>query len=119
MRRDWEVIREILFKLEELGTTRSNLRHDQVEGHPPDVVAYHMRLLGEANLIKVTCNPAQNKLICTANSMTWTGHEFLDHIRQDSVWNKVKHKANEHGVDLTLEVIGKLAKEFLNSMLGG
>jgi hypothetical protein len=49
--------------------------------------------------------------------MTWSGHEFLDHIRQDTAWNKVKGAAREKGLELSLDVIVSLAKTIINSLL--
>ena len=117
MRRDWDVVRKILFKLEELGNVTSFLRHDQVNGYDPELVAYHMQLLNEAGLIKAHCTLTMTGLQCAAQTMTWSGHEFLDQIRQDTVWNKVKTGAREKGLDLSFGVIVKIAKSVIASIL--
>lgn len=116
MQRNWDVVRKILLKLEEIGDTTSHLQSDQINGYDPELVSYHMRLLDEAGLIKAKCHQ-RNPLNCVALSMTWRGHEFLDQIRQDTVWNKVKGSAREKGLDLSLDVIVSLAKSIITSML--
>lgn len=118
MQRNWDVVRKILIKLEELGTTTSFLHQDQVNGYDPELVAYHMQLLGEADLIKANCHITTAGLLeCAAHRMTWKGHEFLDHIRQDTVWNQVKRTAREKGIDLSIDVIVNIAKTYISSML--
>ena len=29
--------------------------------------------------------------------LTWNGHQFLDNVRNDTVWNAVKEKAKQYG----------------------
>jgi hypothetical protein len=119
MKRDWDVVRKILLKLEELGNTTSYLEPDQVNSYDPEQVSYHMQLLDEAGLIEAKCGRAHGApLHCRAMRLTWRGHEFLDQVRQDSVWNKVKGTAREQGLDLTLDVIVSIAKTIIiGSML--
>ena len=117
MQRNWDVVRKILIKLEEIGNTSSFIHHDQVNGYDPEVVAYHMQLLDEAGLIKARCTFTGGGLTAAAQSMTWTGHEFLDQIRNDTVWNTVKNNAREKGISLSLDVIVQLAKAAISSLL--
>jgi hypothetical protein len=118
MQRDWDVVRKILLKLEEIGNTTSHLEPNQVNGYDPELVSYHMQLLSEAGLIKAKCNRAMGApLQCVALSMTWRGHEFLDQVRQDTVWNMVKGTAREKGLDLSLDVVVSIAKTVIGSML--
>lgn len=44
-----------------------------------------------------------------ALSLTWSGHELLDSIRQDSTWAYVKRTAIQKGVDLTFDAVISLA----------
>lgn len=118
MKRDRDVVRKILLKLEEIGNTTSYLQPDGVNGYDHELVSYHMQLLDEAGLIDAECIRGMGTpLYCVAKSLTWRGHEFLDQIRQDSVWNKVKGSAREKGLDLSLDVIVSLAKTIIHSLL--
>jgi Hypothetical protein (DUF2513) len=55
MKRDWELIRVILTKLEEMGTSNGSLDANKVENHEAENVSYHMCTLDEAGLIEATC----------------------------------------------------------------
>lgn len=119
MRRDWELVRQILLKLEDLSTTSSYLSPDGVPGYDPEIISYHMQLMDEAGLIKAKCLKTSGQgLRCNAISMTWEGHEFLDKIKNDSNWNKVKGIAREKGLDLSFDVIKLAAKTVLESLFG-
>ncbi len=88
------------------------------DGIDPAVAAYHMGLLLNADLINgVFTKTTDGTLWCSASALTWEGHEFLDGIRQDTIWNKVKATAAEKGLDLTVDVIKMSAKAFIASLL--
>jgi hypothetical protein len=77
-----------------------------------------MKIMDEAGLIETCSSTTHNSgPYRAAMSMTWEGHEFLDQIRQDTVWNRVKGGAREKGLDLSINVIGELAKTIIFSML--
>lgn len=110
MQRDWELIRVILLKIEELPSINDTLESTDLEGTNNDLVAYHMELLISAGLIVGACRTAVGAPWCYASQLTWDGHEFLDAIRRDTTWNKIKETAREKGLDLTLDAVKAIAK---------
>lgn len=42
--------------------------------------------------------------------LTWSGHELLDAIREDGVWDKLNELAQVAGVGMTTDVVITLAK---------
>jgi len=119
MKRDWELVRTILLKLEALGSTTVYLRANQINGYDEELVSYHMQILDEAGLIKAQCSKSLNgPLNCLAMSLTWSGHEFLDHIRQDTVWNRVVALSREKGLSLSFDVIVSFAKQVIGAIIG-
>ncbi|MGP9592975.1 DUF2513 domain-containing protein [Halomonas sp. AOP42-C2-25] len=91
MKRDWELVRKILVQVEELDSSEKSLKPSDFEGHLSGVVSYHMSILKDAGLIQATCfQPLSGELSCTATGLTWDGHEFLDKIRSDTTWGKIK-----------------------------
>ena len=52
MQRDWELIRTILLRLEDLKSTQDQIVPDKVEGWDQEAVSYHIHLLHEAGLIR-------------------------------------------------------------------
>ena len=48
-------------------------------------------------------------VVLGASSLTWQGHEFLDAIRNDTIWNKTKNVVAERGGAIPFELIKELA----------
>ncbi|MBX3371653.1 MAG: DUF2513 domain-containing protein [Nitrospira sp.] len=114
MKRDWDLVRKILLQLEE----QDCLASDDVQGHDTRVVSYHIGLLNEAGLIKAGPTPRRtgSEQVWSASSLTWSGHEFLDQIRADSMWGQIKRTAREKGLDLSFDVVCSLAKGLIGSL---
>ncbi|WP_024296651.1 DUF2513 domain-containing protein [Methylomicrobium lacus] len=117
MQRNWDVIRKILIAVEALPTEDSTFNSAELAGTDAETVAYHMRLMLEAQLIVGGCRDALGPPFCHANRLTWEGHEFLDKIKNDSIWRQVKATAQTRGVDLSFSVIKDLAKAVIASVL--
>lgn len=121
MVRNWDTVRAILLKLEAAETAHTTLTLDQVDGIDPQQVGYHMMLLSEAGLIegKFLKSSSGDGAIATAlaRKLTWEGHEFLDKIRDPSMWGKIKAKVQEKSLDLTFDSIKAAAAVLINAAL--
>lgn len=116
MKRDWELVRKILTQIEELDSSEINLKPSALEGYMSGVVSYHISLLKDAGLIEANClRPISGELQCVATSLTWDGHEFLDKIRSDTTWGKIKGLAKTKGLDLSIEVIKNAASTVIGN----
>ncbi|MGN5146108.1 DUF2513 domain-containing protein [Aeromonas veronii] len=130
MKRDWDVVRLILTKLEELPDSLSTLTYidfyadDRIK---PDAdlteldrqVSYHMELLIEAGLVVGTMDDSATLYAkeFRAYRLTWSGHEFLETIRSDTVWNKTKETFTTKGLDMTFDLIKTVAGGVATSLL--
>ena len=80
-----------------------------------------MQLLIEAGLVKGqvvgTIGPEVKDFF--GQRLTWEGHEFLDAIRSDTVWNKTKKIFTEQGVSMTFELVKTVAKEATSALMKG
>lgn len=116
MKRDWDIIRELLLKAEELepDKTISSKDYDTSRIH---IINYHTKLLYESGMIDaIDCctNDGDSYFI---NSLTWEGHDFLDSIRNDDIWNKTKSKVIEKGGTMTFDIVKAVAINFIKSSL--
>ncbi len=116
MQRNWELVRTILLKMEEQPESAGHLPAESVTTFDKDTVVAHMLLLDQAGLIKTRSLIAGGAVECVALSMTWEGHNFLDKIRKDSVWNKTKTMIKEKGLDLSVEAIKLAGAKVIESM---
>lgn len=105
MKRDWDLVREILLAVEMLPDSESTLDEGCIENRLREEVSYHFRLMYEAGLIDAIDAGALSGDFYIPTSLTWEGHELLDKIRQQSSWNKVKGLVKEKGLDLSYDVL--------------
>lgn len=109
MKRDWELIREILFEIEAKNSWSELVRPEAIEGYSIEDVAYHIHLLDQAGLITAQClEPSRRRnagIYCIAQNMTWEGHELLDIIRGGNTWREIKRLLKEKAVDLSLDAL--------------
>jgi hypothetical protein len=108
MRRDIDLIRKILLEVEKQETI-SNSFDLALEGHTVKEVSYHVKLLSQAGYLEATYNPTREspdnwKPVC----LTWSGHEFLDAARDNTVWAKTKAKLGEKLPSVTFDIFKSL-----------
>ena len=117
MKRDWDHVRRLLLKVEALPTEDSELLSCEIAEIDPQTAAYHIRLMIEAGLITGTCRDANGPPLCRAYRLTWTGHELLDRIRRETIWNSIKEKARSSGIDLTIDTLLAIAKTVADALM--
>ena len=124
MHRDFDLIRQILLRVEAVDTLdgKPDL---EIEHFTDSDVVYNLDLLVQAGLIsgvEVKIAIDGSFIISQVGrwALTWPGHDFLDSIRDDSLWAKIKEKAKEPGLGLNLpiRVIKDLGLELLRTSLG-
>jgi hypothetical protein len=125
MKRNWETIRELLTRVEECTLPTDMVRLSSFPSERDAEVSYHMALLIEAGLVKgqVTQTIGPEVKDFFAQRLTWKGHEFLDSIRSDTVWQKTKKTFIDQGVPMTFDLVKAVAKEaavsLMKAALGG
>jgi hypothetical protein len=110
MQPNWDVIRKILLRIEDLpkaGSLNSmELANEWVDSN---TVSYNIVLLFDYGLIDgILKKGTSGSLWCEVIRMTSKGHEFLDTVRQDIGWKKIKEKAKEIDLELNIQVITNL-----------
>lgn len=120
MKRDMELCRKILFAVEEqyVDTAILNLH---VDGYTMEEVAYHCKILHDGGLLSYCKAQYGDDHIYAffVGSLTWAGHEFLDKIRSDKIWNKTKEIITKKGIPMVLDVIKEVAQTVISSMVEG
>lgn len=115
MKRDWELVRLILTRIEENGDLSSRWFADRFPEWPADAVNYHLWLLIHSGLLTGKCNADEPRagFVCYGVALTWSGHEFLAAIRNDKAWNRIKARLAERSIDLSFEAIAAAAKALM------
>ena len=94
MKRDMDLVRQILIEIERSET--GNLNFDAL-GYERQQVYLHIELMKEHGLVDAVIisdddGPEHGILMCTVERLTWNGHDFLDEIRDESIWEQAKRK---------------------------
>jgi hypothetical protein len=119
MKRNWETIRELLSRIEENTLPSDILRLSNFPAERHAEVSYHMNLLLDAGLVEgemsKTLSPGPWNFI--ASRLTWAGHEFLDSIRSETVWQRTKKVFTEHGISMTFDLVRTVAKDAAETLI--
>ena len=117
MKRDMDLVREILLSTERL-TGREALAG--VAGCPEGEFAYNVDLMIQAGLVEATVAKAwgSEPVKAQVRALTWEGHDFLDAIRDDTIWNKTKTKVLGTAGTVSMEVLKAVAVSLSRAALG-
>jgi hypothetical protein len=124
MRRDIEEVRRILFYIEE---------HNSAIGLALDPSSpagqhtlYQLRICidhlvdGGPECAKVLIRRSDHRLILDSAgfaALTWAGHDFLDSVRDDTTWSKVKSRLGKCLDAVSMATIKTLAGEVVRQSL--
>jgi hypothetical protein len=121
MRKNWEIIREILLRLEAAPSPNTYLNAEAITEFPAQEIAYNMRLLSQAGYIKAkileSSSGSGEIRAALAIHLTNTGHELLDTIRSESVWSKITDTFKSKGVEMTFDLVISVGKKVMENVL--
>ncbi|MBR0575899.1 MAG: DUF2513 domain-containing protein [Enterococcus aquimarinus] len=120
MKRDMDLVRLILLEIED--KYRSTAIYDlAIDGYDTEMVAYHCKILYEAGLISdYKAQYADNEIyVFGVGSLTWDGNDFLEKIRDDSQWKKVKETITKKGLPLVVDTIKSVANALISATVEG
>ncbi len=91
-----------------------------IAGYDQDVIGHHVWLMEQGRLItavKTTVHgdASPNALPIT---ITWAGHDFLDAVRNDRVWGKVRTELKDKAITLPFTLLQDLALKILAAHIG-
>jgi hypothetical protein len=102
MKRNMDLIRALLLKLERSPIRPGGIVHLQpsdpeiaVDGFSDDEIEYHLSLLEDVRLLE--CSATRPMIGLMFKRLSWSGHDFLDSIRDDEIWHKTKKAAEATG----------------------
>jgi hypothetical protein len=119
MKREMEIVREILLHIDE--AEEAVVDKIELEQYSSEQVAYHINLLVDAGLLTGTDHYLAHGWgfpIWVGLRLTWNGHEFIDAARNDKVWNTFKKTVAEKGGSITFSVALSLLNAYLKQEFG-
>ena len=125
MKLDYNCVRNIMLSIESL---EQGQYLNEVNGsvfpllkeYPAEKIAYTIERLVEAGYIpnyRVTHMP-YDRIHYDIDSLTWEGHQYLDCIRNDDIWDKTSKKTSLLN-SIPFKMIADIAKELIRAKLDG
>lgn len=107
MKRDWDVIREVLIEVEGLShDVRHRAGYALTKGDTSK--AEQALLLWRAGFIAAVDASTWDGPAILAPELTWQGHDLLETIRSQAVWERIKTVARDKGLELTFDAVKAL-----------
>jgi hypothetical protein len=114
MKRNWDTIRDLLTKLEECTLPTDMLELSSFPADRAAEISYHMEGLVDGEMAKTLGGGPYDFF---ANHLTWHGHEFLDAIRSDTIWQKTKKVFVSKGVSMIFDLVKSVASDVATGVL--
>ncbi|MDX5595326.1 DUF2513 domain-containing protein [Pseudovibrio sp. SPO723] len=122
MDRDMDYVRDLLLQMKD-GKRTFVARSDEVgdvlglepigmNNEEANKLEYHLNLLDKAAFIEIGSKPGDGTYII--DSITWDGHDFLDSVQDDEIWEKTKEGAKKVG-GFTVDLLVGIAKSYLEA----
>ena len=111
MKRDMDLVRQILIETEKAEGPLQG-EHFADKEHGISQVAYHIEMMEHHGLLEANLriDKFYNVYKCEIVALTWDGCDYLDAIRDQSIWAKTKQVVKEAVGSTTLDVIKETAK---------
>ena len=120
MKRDMDLIRSILQKVESCEDPHGLEHMPEIDGYSQAQVSYHIKLLHDAGLIEVQTADEFNTAYpdFLSLNLTWTGQDFLDAAKDDTLWEKAKETVIKPGASFTFDLLLAWLKTQVGTALG-
>lgn len=117
MKRDMELIRKVMLAAEQ-SKDPYELIDPKIEGHNELEISYHIALLDDAGLLHGQDRSAIGVFRWSAGMLTWAGHEFVEAVRDESVWKEAVAIADHSSNGTVFELLKKALMKVLEKRTG-
>jgi hypothetical protein len=109
MKRDMELVVKLLNYLEEKEDFITRVT-PEIEGYSNDQVYYHLKLLDQAYLVEAEDSSDDDSIVWGATCLTNQGHDFIDSLKQESIWSTIKSEFKDASLSTIVSVTKQLAE---------
>lgn len=121
MKRNLDLIRMILLSIESSDSSRLYIEDlNLLANYTHDEIAYQIRLLMDAEYIDA-CERGQIGTLrksYTIYRLTNSGHDYLDSVRDETIWINTKKKLGSAFVSASFELVKAVSFDFVKKSLG-
>lgn len=121
MKLDPNCVRDILLEIEKLPYQKTLLFSeltDSLASYDEDTISYCCLKLSEAEYLDISTYGALGKKITVTciNDITFKGHEFLNNVRSNTIWNNVKSISGKIGVT-SIQSLAQIAVGVMTALI--
>jgi hypothetical protein len=117
VKRDMQLIRMVMLAVEK-SKDPYELVDPKFEGHSETEISYQIALLDDAGLLHGRDRSAIGVFRWSAGALTWSGHEFVDAIRDESVWKEALEMAGMSDDGTVFAILQKALMQVLENRTG-
>ncbi len=117
MKRDLDLIRDMLFTIESINTpdTPVGISDFNPLGKSKEELFYHAQLLMDENFIEGVFSDVA--MFFSVTRITNNGHDYLDAVRDSSIWNKTKATLGDTISSISLSLVKEIALKFIKDSI--
>ena len=115
MKRDMDLIRFILLEIER--ADEEDVENMTIDGYSSNEIMYNANLMKQNNMI----NTCKEDIIGNyyIGSLTWDGSDYLDKVRDDTKWKKIKGIIKEKALPFTIDIVKSVASTLISAAAEG
>lgn len=122
-----DCVRDVLFFLEDHLTINSELEFSTINiydlekslDYPIGEISNTLLVLDDAGFIQTyRCDSDDSIEDLGVFRITYSGYEFIEHIRPETVWGKIKNVGANVG-SLSIDIISKIAVTVISQLING
>jgi len=123
MKRNMDLIRDIMIYLEENLTPGKPIQSTEIPLYNKEnddeyqVLSEHIKLLLDEGLVEANQMPIKGFVIYDIQRITSHGYDFLDALRDETIWSKTKDTTGKVG-GYTIGILMELGKEYIKKQVG-
>lgn len=120
MKRNFELARLILQKMEDCDNPWPLIGPLQFDGYNNDQISYHILILEDAGLLEPHHESIgdSNGTRLIPGRLTWQGHDFLSLTQDSTIWTKAKETIIKPGVSFTFDLLWEWLKVQAKDKIG-
>lgn len=120
MKRDMDLIRKILFYVEDKFQAGKGPIAIKIDNYSDEIIYEHIKLAYQTGLIqKIIDAVTYTSCNILVGNLTNEGYDLLDKIRDDTVWNKTKQTIKEKGLPMVIETIKTISTAIIAAATEG
>ncbi|WP_138090900.1 DUF2513 domain-containing protein [Halalkalibacterium halodurans] len=124
MKLNYDCVRDVLLTCEDLGfdekpSAKFFIEHEKLQCYTVEDILYSFKQLDSAGYIEIREFKALRvPFDFIFKEITWSGHEFLKNIKDDSVWSKAKEKVSSSVGTASISILSATATAVIKNKLG-